>query len=103
MRREMDLYTIDSIAGTPLGLVTGSTIKTKDIVKDIGAGLKGLVGGKLGSYEKLMVEARTEAIEQMISEAEALGANAIVGVRFESTEVAAGAAEILAYGTAIKR
>ena len=52
MRREMDLYTIDSIAGTPLGLVTGSTIKTKDIVKDIGAGLKGLVGGKLRSYEK---------------------------------------------------
>ena len=103
MRREMDLYTIDSIAGTPLGLVAGSTIKTKDIVKDIGAGLKGLVGGKLGSYEKLMAEARTEAIEQMVSQAEALGANAIVGVRFESTEVAAGAAEILAYGTAIKR
>ena len=99
----MDLYTIDNVAGTPLGLVTGSTIKTKDIVKDIGAGLKVLVGGKLGSYEKLMVEARTEAIEQMVSQAEALGANAIVGVRFESTEVAAGAAEILAYGTAIKR
>ena len=99
----MDLYTIDNVAGTPLGLVTGSTIKTKDIVKDIGAGLKGLVGGKLGSYEKLMVAARTEAIEQMVSQAEALGATAIVGVRFESTEVAAGAAEILAYGTAIKR
>ena len=99
----MDLFTIENVAGTPLGLVTGSTIKTKDIVKDIGAGLKGLVGGKLGSYEKPMVEARTEAIEQMVSQAEALGANAIVGVRFESTEVAAGAAEILAYGTAIKR
>ena len=99
----MDLYTIDNVAGTPLGLVTGSTIKTKDIVKDIGAGLKGLVGGKLGSNETLMVEARPEAIEQMVSQAEALGANAIVGVRFESTEVAAGAAEILAYGTAIKR
>ena len=99
----MDLYTIDNVAGTPLGLVTGSTIKTKDIVKDIGAGLKSIVGGKLGSYEKLMVEARSEAIEQMVSQAEALGANAIVGVRFESTEVAAGAAEILAYGTAIKR
>ena len=99
----MDLYTIDNVAGTPLGLVTGSTIKTKDIVKDIGAGLKSIVGGKLGSYEKLMVEARSEAIEQMVSQAEALGANAVVGVRFESTEVAAGAAEILAYGTAIKR
>lgn len=99
----MDLYTIDNVAGAPLGLVTGSTIKTKDIIKDFGAGLKSMVGGKLGSYEKLMVEARTEAIEQMVSQAEALGANAIVGVRFESTEVAAGAAEILAYGTAIKR
>ena len=99
----MDLFTIENVAGTPLGLVTGSTIKTKDIVKDIGAGLKGLVGGKLGSYEKLMEEARTDAIDQMISKATALGANAIVGVRFESTEVAAGAAEILAYGTAIKR
>ena len=55
----MDLFTVENITGTPLGLVTGSTIKTKDIVKDIGAGLKGLVGGKLGSYEKLMVEART--------------------------------------------
>ena len=99
----MDLYTIDNVAGTPLGLVTGSTIKTKDIIKDIGAGLKSMVGGKLGSYEKLMDEARSEAIEQMVSQAEALGANAIVGVRFESTEVAAGAAEILAYGTAIKR
>ena len=99
----MDQYTIDNVAGTPLGLVTGSTIKTKDIIKDIGAGLKSMVGGKLGSYEKLMDEARSEAIEQMVSQAEALGANAIVGVRFESTEVAAGAAEILAYGTAIKR
>ena len=99
----MELYTIENIAGTPLGLVNGSTIKTKDIIRDIGAGLKGLVGGKLGSYEKLMEEARKEAIDQMVSQAEALGANAIVGVRFESTEVAEGAAEILAYGTAIKR
>ncbi len=99
----MELYTIDNIGGTPLGMVTGSTIKTKDIVKDIGAGLKSIVGGKLGSYEKLMEEARSEAIAKMVNQAEALGANAVVGVRFESTEVAAGAAEILAYGTAVKR
>tara|TARA_Y100001970_G_scaffold190177_1_gene231247 strand:- start:2 stop:301 length:300 start_codon:yes stop_codon:yes gene_type:complete len=99
----MELYTIDSVAGTPLGMVTGSTIKTKDIIKDVGAGLKSLVGGKLGSYEKLMEEARQDAVAGMVAQAEALGANAIVGVRFESTEVAAGAAEILVYGTAIKR
>ncbi|MEC7924657.1 MAG: YbjQ family protein [Actinomycetota bacterium] len=98
----MELYTIDNIGGTPLGMVTGSTIKTKDIVKDIGAGLKSIVGGKLGSYEKLMEEARSEAIAKMVNQAEALGANAVVGVRFESTEVAAGAAEILAYGTAVR-
>ncbi|MDG2300689.1 MAG: YbjQ family protein [Acidimicrobiales bacterium] len=99
----MDLFTIENIGGTPLGMVTGSTIKTKDIVKDIGAGLKGLVGGKLGSYEKLMEEARAEATSKMIRQAEALGANAIVGVRYESTEVMAGAAEILVFGTAVSR
>ena len=99
----MELFTIDNVGGTPLGMVTGSTIKTKDIVKDIGAGLKSIVGGKLGSYEKLMEEARTEAIAKMVNQAEALGANAVVGVRFESTEAAAGAAEILAYGTAVTR
>jgi len=99
----MDIFTIENAGGTPLGMVSGGSIKTKDIVKDIGAGLKGLVGGKLGSYEKLMEETRKAAIDRMIAQAEALGANAIVGVRFESTEVAPGAAEILAYGTAVKR
>tara|TARA_B110000014_G_C19944463_1_gene488665 strand:- start:173 stop:472 length:300 start_codon:yes stop_codon:yes gene_type:complete len=99
----MEIFTIDNLDGTPLGMVTGSTIKTKDIIKDVGAGLKSLVGGKLGSYEKLMVEARKDAMAEMIAQAESLGANAIVGVRFESTEVAAGAAEILVYGTAVKR
>jgi uncharacterized protein YbjQ (UPF0145 family) len=99
----MELFTIENVGGTPLGMVTGGSIKTKDIVKDIGAGLKGLVGGKLGSYQKLMEETRKEAIDGMIAQAETLGGNAIVGVRFESTEVAAGAAEVLAYGTAVKR
>ena len=99
----MDLFTIENVAGTPLGLVTGSTIKTKDIVKAIGAGLKALVGGKLGSYEKLIVEARTDTIDSVVSQAGPPGANARLRVRFERTEVAAGAAEILAYGTAIKR
>lgn len=99
----MEIYTIENVAGTPLGMVTGSTIKTKDVIKDVGAGLKSLVGGKLGSYEKLMEEARQDSMAAMIAQAEALGANAIVGVRYESTQVAAGAAEILVYGTAIVR
>ena len=99
----MDLFTIENIGGTPLGVVSGSTIKTKNVGKDIGAGLKSLVGGKLGSYEKLMEEARVEAIDKMVAQAEAMGANAIVGVRFESTEVMQGAAEILVFGTAVTR
>ncbi|KIE49467.1 MAG: hypothetical protein MB53_05575 [marine actinobacterium MedAcidi-G2A] len=99
----MDLFTIENIGGTPLGMVSGSTIKTKNVGKDIGAGLKSLVGGKLGSYEKLMEEARVEAIDKMVAQAEAMGANAIVGVRFESTEVMQGAAEILVFGTAVTR
>tara|TARA_E500000331_G_scaffold116630_1_gene113948 strand:- start:7054 stop:7353 length:300 start_codon:yes stop_codon:yes gene_type:complete len=99
----MDLFTIENIGGTPLGMVSGSTIKTKNVGKDIGAGLKSLVGGKLGSYEKLMEEARVEALDKMVAQAEAMGANAIVGVRFESTEVMQGAAEILVFGTAVTR
>ena len=99
----MDLFTIENIGGTPLGMVSGSTIKTKNVGKDIGAGIKSLVGGKLGSYEKLMEEARVEAIDKMVAQAEAMGANAIVGVRFESTEVMQGAAEILVFGTAVTR
>ena len=99
----MDLFTIENIGGTPLGMVSGSTIKTKNVGKDIGAGFKSLVGGKLGSYEKLMEEARVEAIDKMVAQAEAMGANAIVGVRFESTEVMQGAAEILVFGTAVTR
>ena len=99
----MDLFTIENIGGTPLGMVSGSTIKTKNVGKDIGAGLKSLVGGKLGSYEKLMEEARVEAIDKMVAQAEAMGANAIVGVRFESTEVMQGASEILVFGTAVTR
>ena len=99
----MDLFTIENIGGTPLGMVSGSTIKTKNVGKDIGAGLKSLVGGKLGSYEKLMEEARVEAIDKMVAQPEAMGANAIVGVRFESTEVMQGAAEILVFGTAVTR
>ena len=98
----MDLYTVENIEGTRLGLVSGSTVRAKNIAKDVGAGLKGLVGGKIGSYDKLLQESRAEAVQKMTAEAESLGANAVIGVRFVTSEIAAGAAEILVYGTAIR-
>jgi len=70
--------------------------------RDIGAGLKSLVGGELKDYTKMISEAREEALKRMIQEAEQLGANAVVNVRFSTSHVVGGAAEILAYGTAVK-
>ena len=78
-------------------------LQPHNVFKDVGAGLKGLIGGKLGSYEKLLQESREEAIQKISAAAESLGANAIIGIRFVTSEIAAGAAEILVYGTAIKR
>lgn len=82
------------------GLVQGNTIRAKHLGRDIGAGLKNLVGGELTAYTELMVEARNEAIQRMINQAMQLGANAIVNVRFTTSQVAGGAAELYAYGTA---
>jgi uncharacterized protein YbjQ (UPF0145 family) len=83
------------------GLVQGNTIRAKHVGRDIGAALKNLVGGELRAYTELMTEARRESLERMISQAEALGANAIVNVRFTTSMVAGGAAELYAYGTAV--
>ena len=83
------------------GLVQGSTIRAKHIGRDIGAGLKNLVGGELTGYTELLSESRQQATDRMVSEATALGANAIVNVRFTTASVAAGAAEMYAYGTAV--
>lgn len=83
------------------GLVQGNTIRAKNIGRDIGAGLKNLVGGELTGYTELLTEARREAMERMISQAQQLGANAVVNVRFTTSSVAAGAAELYAYGTAV--
>ena len=101
----MMLTTIDVVPGKQyevLGLVKGNMIQTKNFGKDIGAGLKSLVGGELKAYSDMMNEARATATKRMVAEAEALGADAIVCVRYTSSSVMAGAAEILAFGTAVK-
>ena len=80
------------------GLVSGSTVRAKHIGKDILAGFKNIVGGELGSYTELLREARQEAMQRMIEEAQRVGANAVVNVRFSTSSVAQGAAELFAYG-----
>ena len=85
-----------------LGLVKGNTIKAKHIGRDIGAALKNLVGGEVKGYTKMISEAREEALERMIAEAKELDADAVVNVRFATSQVIQGAAEILAYGTAVR-
>ncbi len=84
-----------------LGLVRGNTIQAKHLGRDIGAGLKTLVGGEITGYTEMLTEAREIALERMIKEATSLGANAIINVRFSTSQVMQGAAEILAYGTAV--
>ncbi len=84
-----------------VGLVQGNTIRAKHLGRDIGAGLKNLVGGEIRSYTELMTEARRESMERMIGQAAQLGANAIVNVRFTTSQIAGGAAELYAYGTAV--
>lgn len=84
-----------------LGVVQGSVVQAKNVFRDIGASLKNLVGGELRSYTDLMNEAREEAVGRMTQEAEALGANGILNVRFSTSTITQGAAELLAYGTAV--
>ncbi len=85
-----------------LGIVTGNTVRAKHIGKDILAGLKNIVGGELQEYTDMLSDARKEALNRMIKDAEKLGADAVVGVRFTTSQTMAGAAELLAYGTAVK-
>ena len=85
-----------------LGLVKGSTVQSKHIGKDIGASFKSIIGGELRSYTEMMEEARQTATERMTAEANALGADAIVNVRFTTSAITQGAAEVIAYGTAVK-
>ena len=84
-----------------LGLVQGSTVRAKHVGKDLLASLKNIVGGELTSYTELLLEARKEATERMVEQAEAAGANAVLNVRFSTSSITQGAAELLAYGTAV--
>ncbi len=101
-----ELYTINEVPGKKvvevLGYVKGSTVQTKNVGKDILAGFKSLVGGEINSYTEMMNEARIIATERLLKDAEALGANGVVGVRLQTSSVMGGAAEIIAYGTAVK-
>lgn len=83
------------------GLVQGNTIRAKHLGRDIGASLKNLVGGELTGYTELLTESRREAMQRMMQQAQQLGANAILNVRFTTSSVAAGAAELYSYGTAV--
>lgn len=87
--------------GRTLGMVRGSSIRARHVGRDIIASLRHLAGGELYEYTKLLAEAREQAIDRMTDEARVLGANAVVCVRFQSAEVSRGAAEMLAYGTAV--
>ena len=101
----MILTTTDTISGKELetlGLVKGSTIQTVNAVRDIGAGLKTLVGGELTKYNEMKNDARALATQRMVGEAEAMGADAVVAVRYSSASVMQSAAEVMAYGTAVK-
>jgi uncharacterized protein YbjQ (UPF0145 family) len=84
------------------GVVSGSTVRAKHIGRDLMAGLKNIVGGELKGYTELLHEAREDAIQRMTQQAESLGANAVVNVRFSTSSIAQGAAELFAYGTAVK-
>ncbi len=101
----MILVNTDYISGKELemlSLVKGSTIQSKNIGKDIAQSFKTLVGGELKAYNEMMNEARALATKRMVAEAEALGADAVVNVRYASSAIMQGAAEVIAYGTAVK-
>lgn len=101
----MKLLSIDYIPGTEieeLGIVKGTIVQSKNIGRDFMAGMKSLVGGEIVAYTEMLTEARQLATKRMVDEAEELGADAVVGVRYGSSQVMDSCAEVLAYGTAVK-
>ncbi len=101
----MILSTTDHIAGKKvvktLGLVKGNTIRARHVGRDIAAVLRGLIGGEIREYTKLIGESREQSIDRMIEEARGMGGNAVIMVRFSTSQLLSGAAELLAYGTAV--
>jgi uncharacterized protein YbjQ (UPF0145 family) len=101
----MIMVTTDFVPGKKitktLGLVRGNTIRARHIGKDIKAALRNIVGGEITDYTKMMAESREQALDRMVEEAESLGANAIINVRFSTSMIMQNAAEILAYGTGV--
>lgn len=101
----MILVNTDYISGKELemlGLVKGSTIQTKNVGKDITQGFKHLVGGELKAYNEMMNDARALATKRMVQEAKSMGADAVVNIRYASSAIMSGAAEVIVYGTAVK-
>ncbi len=102
----MILATTESIPGRTVvqvfGLVRGNTIRARHIGKDIGAVFRNIVGGEVVEYTKLMAESREQALDRMVANAREMGANAVIGIRFTTSEIMGGAAELLAYGTAVE-
>ena len=101
----MKIITVETLQGynyEELGVVTGSTIQSKNFVSDFGQGIKSIVGGELKSYTSMMEKARNQATQRMVDQAVKMGADAIIGVRYTTSAIMAQAAEVLAFGTAIK-
>ena len=101
----MKLLNIDYIPGKEieaLGMVKGAVVQSKNFGKDLMAGVKGLMGGEIAGYTEMLQEARQIATKRMVDEAEALGADAILNIRFSSSSLMQGAAEVIVYGTAVK-
>jgi uncharacterized protein YbjQ (UPF0145 family) len=84
------------------GIVTGNTVRAKHVGRDIMAGLKNIVGGELKGYTELLQDSRKEATDRMVEQAQSMGANAVVNIRFATSSISQGAAELFAYGTAVK-
>jgi len=101
----MIIVTTDGVPGKTvkqvLGLVRGNTIRARHVGQDLKAAFRNLIGGEVVEYTKLLAESREQAIDRMVANAEELGANAILGMRFTTSEIMSGAAELLAYGTAV--
>ena len=102
---DIQISNLESIPGTKiiqhLGMVQGNTVRAKHVGRDIMAGLKNIVGGELRGYTELLTDSRVECTERMLAGARALGANAVLNVRFSTSSVSAGASELFVYGTAV--